>query len=138
MLLFYAAQKNRAVEDLETILRDQLPAHKILHCTTMEALEGCLRRPCRELEIVLIFICDAIEMATLSALKPMLLDLRLLLVLPRRDADTVAWAHTLGPRFIAYADNGVDPIAAVLTKMLSASRVNVVFLDKERLVGVPD
>jgi hypothetical protein len=119
MLLFYFARKDRVVDKLETVLIRQLPAQQVLYCNDIEALEWRLRRPRRDLEILLVFIGDAIEMAKLSSLRTLLLDLRLVLVLPFRDADTVAWAHTLGPRFIAYADSGADPIAAVLTKMLT-------------------
>jgi hypothetical protein len=139
MLLFYAAQKNRAVDELEKILTEQLPAHRVQYCNAMETLEKRLRRPRQDLAIVLLSICDAIEMARLSDLRPLLIDLRLLLVLPKRDDATVAWAHQLGPRFIDYADNGATQIAAVLEKMLSAvGRENVLQLKDRRLAATYD
>jgi DNA-binding NarL/FixJ family response regulator len=122
MMLFYAAEKNRAVENLEKVLAEQLPVQRVICCTTMEAFEKRLRRPHRDVGIVLISVCDAIEMVRLYQLRPILLDMRLLLILPTRDAATVAWAHKLGPRFIAYADSSVKQIAAVLDKMLKAHR----------------
>ena len=121
-MLFYAAEKNQAVENLEKVLAEQLPAQRVTYCTTMEKFEKRLRRPRRDLAIVLISVRDAIEMVQLTHLRSLLLDLRLLLILPTRDADTVAWAHKLGPRFIAYVDSSVVQIAAVLDKMLKAQQ----------------
>lgn len=137
MLLFYSAQKHRVVDTLAVALRGQLPAQTVLYCNDMETLELRLRQPRRDLEILLVFIGDAIEMAKLSSLRTLLLDLRLVLVLPFRDADTVAWAHTFGPRFIAYADNGSEPIAAVLTKMLTIGCADPYALDHKHSMGNP-
>lgn len=118
MMLFFAAEKNRVVEMLEQLLDKQRLTRRVTYCRTLGALERRLRRPRHNIEIVLISISDAIEMAKLTEMRQLLLDLRLLLVLPKRNEDTVAWAHKLGPRFIAYADNGVEQIGAVLDKML--------------------
>jgi hypothetical protein len=135
MLLFYFARKDHVVDKLETALMRQLPSQKVLYCNNLEDLEWRLRRPRRDLEILLVFIGDAIEMAKLSSLRTLLLDLRMVLVLPFRDADTVAWAHTLGPRFIAYADSGEDPIAAVLTKMLTNGHTDSYILGHKHSMG---
>lgn len=56
-------------------------------------------------------------------MRPLLLDMRLVMVLPGRDEDIIAWAHKLSPRFIAYADSGHGQVAAVLDKMLNTSNV---------------
>ncbi|MEJ2038916.1 MAG: hypothetical protein P8X55_08280 [Desulfosarcinaceae bacterium] len=96
MLLFYAAHRSQSVEMLESIVSKKLPVHQVMYCTAIEAVEKRLRRPRQNLEIVL--------------------------VLPRRDEATVAWAHKLGPRFIAYADNGLEQVEAVLDKMLGNIR----------------
>ena len=122
MLLFYAAQKSRAVEVLEGILTERLPAYKIMYCSDIDAVEKRLRRPRQNLEILLILVQDAIEMARLTYMRALLLDMRLILVLPYRDEATVAWAHKLSPRFIAYADNEMEQLAPVLDKMLGNIR----------------
>lgn len=118
MLLFYAAQKNHVVDALESLLSEHLPPHKLSYCHTLDALEKRLRRPRRDLEIILSCVYDTMEMARLTELRSLLADLRLLLVLPGRDEDTVAWAHQLGPRFVAYGDHSVAQMSAVLEKML--------------------
>jgi len=122
MLLFYAAHRSQSVEMLESIISKKLPVHQVMYCTAIEAVEKRLRRPRQDLEIILVSIQDAIEMAHLTHMRALLLDMRLVLVLPRRDEATVAWAHKLGPRFIAYADNGLEQVEAVLDKMLGNIR----------------
>lgn len=123
MILFYAAEKNRVVETIEHMVMAQLPRHNLIHCRSLNVLEQRLRRPCLNIEVVLICVSDPIEMRQLSDMRPLLIDLRLVLVLPWRDADIIAWAHKLGPRFIAYADDGFEPVGAVLDKMLCGRRV---------------
>lgn len=122
MLLFYASQRNQAVEVLEGIVSKMLPAHKVMYCSVIDAVEKRLRRPRQNLELLLVSVQDAIEMARLTQMRALLLDMRLILVLPQRDEAMVAWAHKLGPRFIAYADIGVEQVAPVLEKMLSNLR----------------
>lgn len=131
MLLFYTAQKNRVVDALESLLVNHLPPHKVSYCNALDVLEKRLRRPRRDLKILLLCVFDAIEMAKLAELRYLLMDLRLLLVLPSRDDTTVAWAHQFGPRFIAYADTGVDQISAVLEKMINTMTHSNVFLMKD-------
>lgn len=123
MILFYAAEKNRVVESLEQIVTEQLPTRHLIHCRSLMVLEQRLRRPSHNIEILLISVSDAIEMRQLYAMRPLLLDLRLVMVLPGRDTDIVAWAHKLSPRFIAYADNGFEQVGAVLEKMVLAQKI---------------
>ncbi len=47
-------------------------------------------------------------------------DVPIILVLPDREAETVAKGHTLYPRFMAYIDGDLTDVAAVLGKMLGS------------------
>lgn len=123
MILFYSAEKNRVVETMEQMLVELLPSHPLIHCRSLPVLEQRVGRPRNDIEVVLISINDAIEMHQLNAMRSLLLDLRLVMVLPSRDPDIVAWAHKLVPRFIAYADNGLEQVGAVLEKMLGKGRI---------------
>ena len=46
-------------------------------------------------------------------------NLRLVLILPDRDKETIAMAHTLRPRFVTYANGNYSELREVLKKMLS-------------------
>ena len=122
MILFYAAENNRVVETLQQIVAEHLPSRHLIQCRSLQILEQRLRRPRHDIEIVLTLVSDAIEMRQLNAMRPLLLDLRLVMVLPGRDPDIITWAHKMGPRFITYADNGYEQVGPVLEKMLGPGR----------------
>lgn len=123
MILFYAAENTPVVEALEQIVASELPAHPLIRCRTLSFMEQRLRCPRNGIDVILISISDAIEMRLLSAMRLLLIDLRLVMVLPWRDEDIIAWAHKLGPRFIAFADNGYEQVGPVLNKMIGSGNV---------------
>jgi hypothetical protein len=123
MILFYAAQRSRVVEIMEQSVAEQLPGRPVIHCRSLSVLEQRLRRPRHDIEVILISVGDAIEMRQLNSMRSLLLDLRLVLVLPRRDPDIIAWAHKLVPRFIAYADSGYEQVVPVLEKMVGPAKI---------------
>ena len=118
MILFYAADQNRVVETLE----QQTADFKVVRCRTFETLTRRLRKPRHGLEVALVVVSGRDEMSQISSIRNLLRDMRLIVVLPCRDEETIAWAHTFGPRFIAYADNGCDQVGAVLEKLMQATR----------------
>ena len=123
MILLYAAEKNRVVESLEQVVTETLTGHPLVQCRSLSVLEQRLRRPCHDVDVLLISVGDAIEMRQLIAMRALLLDTRLVLVLPEPDPDIIVWAHKLSPRFIAYADTGCEQVGAVLDKMLNAGKI---------------
>ena len=126
MILFYAAQRSRVVEFMEQSVAEQLPSRALIHCRSLSVLEQRLGRPRHDIEVILVSIGDAIEMRLLNTMRHLLLDLRLVIVLPSRDPDIVAWAHKLVPRFIAYADTGYEQVGAVLEKMMGPDTSKII------------
>jgi len=119
MILFYAADAHQMKESIPHMMVEQQSNHPVIPLDSLDALEMRLRRPHPDVEIILICIGDAIEMVKLTQMRTLLIDKRIVLVLPRREPDMVAWAHKLGPRFIAYADTGESQVGGVLEKMLN-------------------
>jgi hypothetical protein len=58
----------------------------------------------------------------IQLMKWLLHDICTVLILPDRDADTVAAGYELHPRFMGCLDDDADEIAAVLCKMLTRER----------------
>lgn len=123
MILFYAAEKDRVASTLEGVVAQRMPQRHLVHCRSLAQLDKRLRRPSHNVEILLLYIANAIEIRHLSAMRPLLADMKLVLVLPDHNADIIAWAHKLSPRFIAYADDGLEQAGAVMEKMLLAQKV---------------
>jgi len=114
VILFYAAENNRVVETLE----HQLAPHKVARCVSFSTVEKRLRKPGHGMQVALMIVRNSEEMDWINAIHNLVRDVKLILVLPAPDSAMVARAHKLGPRFIAYADNGYDQVGAVLEKML--------------------
>ena len=131
MILFYAAEDNPVVQTLE----QQLASHKMVRCVSFGSVEKRLRRPRHGMEVALMIVRNSKEMDRIDAIHNLVRDLKLILVLPACDRTMVAQAHKLGPRFVAYADNGCDQIATVLEKMLR-SRQAVQSLDLKQHPGM--
>lgn len=118
MILLYAAQNSCVVESLKALLS----GFRIKQCGSIKALVNSLRKPCHGLELGLLVVGSSDEMDEVMGIQSLIRDLRLVLVLPGRDPKMVVQAHKLSPRFIAYADNGIEQISAVLGKMIGATR----------------
>ena len=116
MILFYAAANDHVVQ----ILEQQLAPYKATRCVSFGCVERCLRKPGHGLQVALMIVGNNEEMARIHTLDNLVRDVKLILVLPSHDSAMVASAHKLGPRFIAYMDNGYDQVGVVLEKMLHA------------------
>ena len=58
------------------------------------------------------------DLVDLLSIRNLLDDLRVILLLPNREKETINKGHTLRPRFLTYADSNLLNVAAVLSKML--------------------
>ncbi len=52
------------------------------------------------------------------SMKDLIGDIRIILILPDTEGDTISLGHKLYPRFASYADGNFKDVAAVLEKML--------------------
>ena len=118
MILFYGSEDNPEKDNIRRQMIEHHIRQPVVPVNSLDALESRLRQPHQDIDIIFICIGDAIEMAQLTRMRSLLIDSRIVMVLPNRDRDMVTWAHKIGPRFIAYADNGDQQVGGVLDKML--------------------
>lgn len=107
------AQLQRVVEEL-------VPKEKIEICRTIDSLTRRLRRPRYNLALAVLLAANREDLLDLLSIRDLLDGIRIILLLPDRDMDTIAKGHTLRPRFLTYADSDFLDVAAVLRKMLDA------------------
>jgi hypothetical protein len=122
VILFYAAQNNHVVDTLER----QLAGYKVVRCRAFNTMERRLRKPSHGLKIVLAVVENFKDLGGVEEMQGLMHDLRLILVLPDRDAKMVSQAHKMTPRFIAYADHGPEQVGAVMKKMTRGCRDKLV------------
>jgi hypothetical protein len=121
-LLYYANADHSA---------SKWPFDRIETMVSMEAretysdLDSLHRRLCRPrygLAIAVLVAATGEELGELLAMRDLLADLRLILVLPDRNRETIAAGHRMAPRFISYVDSGIEEVEAVLEQMLQYNR----------------
>ncbi len=117
-LIFYANGKNGAGERLRVLIEAQIPKRRIKIYRTIKGLSRRLRRPRYDVAITVLFASGREDLQDLFSIRDLLWDLRIILILPDGEADTIAKGHKLFPRFLSYADGNFEDVAAVLEKML--------------------
>ncbi len=117
-ILFYTPTADETGRRLQTALEAVVPEEKIeIHCNH-EILNRRLRRPMHGVAIAILLATTKEELLEIYSLKYFFEGIRIILILPDVESDTIALGHKLFPRFISYADGNFKDVAAVLKKML--------------------
>jgi hypothetical protein len=117
-LLLYAREPRGTGKQLEKVIEELFPENNTEIYRTIDGLSDRLRRPRYDLAVVVLLAASKQDLLDLLSIRDLLDDLRLILLLPNREKDTIAKGHTLRPRFLTYADGNFLDVAAVLSKML--------------------
>lgn len=86
-------------------------------CRNVGSLSQNLIRSVVDSRIAVLLISNREELLTLMSIRDLLLEVRIILVLPDRGEDTARIGHRLYPRFVSYMDSDFGEIAAILDKM---------------------
>jgi hypothetical protein len=120
-VLLYSPRAHRAGSRLEEVLATVVPqqATEIVH--TPEDLAHSLARPNNGLEVAVIMAASRKELGELQPLSQMLEELRIILVLPDSQPQTISQAHRLRPRYLTLMGSDFQDVAAVLIKLRERS-----------------
>ena len=119
-LLFYATVADRVGEKLQGVIEDLVPKEKIEVYRTAEDLSSRLREPTYDLSVAVLLAATKEDLSSLISNKELIWNLRVILVLPDRQDDTVTKGHLLRPRFLTYADGNFSDVSTVLRNMLQS------------------
>ena len=117
-LLFYTNVMHEAGERLRGVIETLVPYERIEIHRTIDSLTLRLHQPGDNPAVAVILVGSKEELSGILALRDLLWDARIILILPDREDDTVAGGHALRPRLLTYADGNFVEVAAVLGKML--------------------
>ena len=117
-LLLYLNGTNGNAKRFKTAIRGLAPKHRTEICPDTISLSERLRQRRGDLTVVVLYVSTREELAEILALGDWLHDLRILLILPDRDKDTISQGITLRPRYFSFADTDFSDVSAVLGKML--------------------
>lgn len=120
-LLLYSPLAHKVSHRLEEAVASVVPqqATEIVH--TPEGLARRLRRPHNGLEVAVIMAATRKELGELLSLSQMFEGLRIILVLPDADPQTIAQGHSLRPRYLTLMGSDFQDVAAVLSKIRGRS-----------------
>ncbi len=125
-LVLYANRTDGAGERLHKIIEALVPEEQTEIYQTIHSLSRRLRRPKCDVAIAVILTTTKDELLEISSLKDLLGDIRVILILPDMEDETIAIGHKLRPRFLSYADGDFKDIGAVLCKILDYMQSNKV------------
>ena len=117
-LILYANDSNEAGERLQNAIESIVPENQTEIYQTTFSLYQRLRKPKSEVAVAVLLATTRKELLEIHSMKDLLRDIRIILILPDTEGDTVSMGFKLYPRFASYADGNFKDVAAVLEKML--------------------
>ncbi|MBN1907808.1 MAG: hypothetical protein JW927_22220 [Deltaproteobacteria bacterium] len=118
-VLYYRPTENTVAERLQFIIESELPDQLLEVFHSIEGLTERLSQSVRGNCAAIIMAEDIIALKKLFALRSLLRDIRIILILPDRSKEAVSMGYKLHPRFLSYSDGEVWEVAVVLKKMVT-------------------
>ena len=122
-ILLYSKLKHGAGKLLENVVETVVPKERMEIHRTVDSLSRRLRQPANDLNIAILLTATGEDLLSILSIIDLLEDLRIILVLPDRDSDTISKGHRLRPRFLTYADSDLAEVGAVLERMLGVQPI---------------
>jgi hypothetical protein len=117
-VLLYATEAGEAGERLARIIKTSLDSIDIQVCRSIRSLTQKLCQLKNGFLIAVLVAHNKKELLEILSLKDLFWNLRIILILPNHEKDTISKGHQLYPRFLSYVDSDFKDVAAVLEKML--------------------
>jgi len=123
-VFFYAKEKEGAGKRLQKVIEMLVPKRKTVIFRTTSGLARRLKRPrsANDRTVGVLLAASRKDLQDILSIGELLGDVRIIIVLPDREEETIAKGHILRPRFTTYTDSDFEDIAAVLKKMLQNAR----------------
>jgi hypothetical protein len=116
-LIYYSARNGGPDERLRRVIELFFPKECSGIYGNAVELSGALRKASDASTIVLIHAMSKEDLRVILEMKDLLMDKRIIIILPDRETSTIAMGHILRPRLMSFEDSDFFEIAAVLTRM---------------------
>jgi hypothetical protein len=117
-LLFYANENEDVGQRLFNMNQGLPPEDRGEFYNTIDDLTRKLQQPRDDLTITVLLAGYREELLDFISIKNLLDRVRIILILPDREKDTISIGLKLYPRFLSYADGNLKDVDAVLKKMI--------------------
>jgi hypothetical protein len=135
-LILYSKDKNEFSMELEKMI-EKLTSNKNIEIyrATLD-LTLRLRMPLCESALAILVISDEKDLKNILSIQSLLINMRVVLILPDRNNDTIAAGHSLHPRYLSFKDNGLKDMKAVLARMITVDKATYGQVEAEK-EGLP-
>lgn len=116
-ILYYCPVADSDFSKINRIIEVMVPVKKFETASSLKIMEHHLLSSLSVDFVIILQVSDAAELQNIIEFKELLLDYRIIMILPDDDPDTTVVAHTLRPRLITYKDGDFLDVAAVLSRM---------------------
>lgn len=117
-ILLYSSAEEEPKIGIRERLRNLVPEENLEIYRSIEELVHGLYRLYSYDTILLLQAKDREELLRIVSLRDLLQGLRVILLIPDREGDTISLAHRLRPRFLSNSENDFSDTFSVLQKML--------------------
>ena len=120
-VILYSKLKDKPGKRLQRAMEMLIPKGSIEVCSTFDSLSLRLHQPLDDVRQVVLNASSKKDLLDILSLRDILWNVRVILVLPDRDATTTSMGHLLRPRLISYEDSDFLDVFAVLSRMMAAA-----------------
>jgi hypothetical protein len=117
-LLVYTTASRWTVERLEASLAPFVPDGALKIHRSIGDFSHKLRQPKDDMTIAVLLLARPEDLLDVLAIRHLFGGIRLILVLPDTEEDTIAMAHRLRPRYLTYIDGNFLGLSSVVNKMV--------------------
>jgi hypothetical protein len=121
-LIVYSRDKKKFGMELEKMIEGLVSKENVAIYRTIPDLTLRLRVPLSESAIAVLYISDEKDLKSILSIQSLLIDMRIVLILPNRNDGTIAAGHGLHPRYLSFKDNSLKDIKAVLARMIEVEK----------------
>ena len=86
---------------------------------THESFYDRIRQGKTDIPVAVVFASNRQDLINLQGMRELISDLRIIMILPDSDEESVKIGHSFYPRFISFTDSNFEDVAAVLLKIIS-------------------
>lgn len=116
-IIYYCPVAGSDFSKIKRIIEVMVPVEKFEAVSSLKIMEHRLLSSLSVDFVIILQVSGVAELQNIVEFKELLLDYRIIMILPDDEPDTIVMAHTLRPRLITYTDGDLLDLAAVLSRM---------------------
>jgi len=119
--LVYSTPKDEIGDRLRKVIEGVVSEGNIEFYRNIDSLSHRLQQPRNNLSVAVLMAKSREELTNILSIRHLLSDIRIILILPDSESDTISKGHSLFPRFLTYANSDFEEVKAVVSKMLETT-----------------